>query len=158
MRKNRRRAALSLLALAMALAAARPARADGTRDTLLAWYYGGKTGLSVLAAGTALTDPYASTPERVVVGGSALLVGVPSAMILANARHRNPAALRRWRTTAFVVDAALSALALGAGVSIWADRDSSISDQYAGLGLVALGLVGVLASSADLVPFAAERR
>ena len=142
--------------IATALAAASPAHADGPRDTLLSLYYGGKLGLSALAIGTALTEPAISTPERLVVGGASLLVGVPSAVVLVQARRGNAAALRRWRIAAFAVDATLSAVAIGCGIRPWADPDSTISEDYAGLALVTLGLAGALACAADLAPFEAE--
>jgi hypothetical protein len=141
-------------ALAIALAAVPAARAD---DTLLPIFYGAKLALSVLAAGTAVTDPDASAGERLVVGGASLMVGAPSAFVLAQRRRGNVAALRRWRIASFVVDAALSAVALGAGVSAWADPSSSLDDDYAGLALVSLGLAGALVSCVDLVPFEMER-
>jgi ABC-type Fe3+ transport system permease subunit len=154
---NPRQAALSLLTLAMALTAP-TARAEAVQDTLLSLFYGGKLGLSVLAAGTAFTEPDMSAHERLVVAGSAVLVGTPSALVLAYARHRRPAALRRWRMTAFAIDAALSALAIGKGLSIWADGDSSLSDDYAGLAFVLLGTTGAIVSAADLVAFDVEGR
>lgn len=145
------------LLLLLALAAA-PAAADDGRDRVLRFFYGGKVGISALALATAITEPEGSSFERLVVGGSSALVGMTSGLVLFHSRRDNGTALRRWRTAALVVDAALTALAAGAAIHRWSDPDSTISDQYAGLGFAVLAGVGLVVSAADLVPFEAEER
>ena len=140
------------------MVAAAPAVAEESQDALLRLYYGAKVGISVLGVGAALTDPEASTTGRLVAGSASLLVGIPATLVLAQAGRHGATAVRSWRIAAFIVDAALSSAAVGAGVYLWARPDSTISDEYAGLGFVMLGLAGAIACSADLVPFAAERR
>lgn len=117
-------------------------------------YYGAKVGLSFLMAGTAMTDPGASSTERAVIGGSAALIGIPALAIMHQARRGNVQSGKRLRYTAFFIDLGLSAVLGGFGVH--RISNGSTSDQYTGMIMVSAGLVGMTVSSLNLVPFRME--
>ncbi len=118
-------------------------------------YYGGKVGLSLLLAGTAMTAPDAGPTERAVVGGAAALIGIPSIAVIHQARRGNAGSVKRWRYTAFAIDLGLSA-AIGA-FGVHRIATGSVGDQYAGMGMLLVGVAGVSLSSLNLVPLLMER-
>ena len=118
-------------------------------------YYGGKVGLSLLLAGTAVTAPDTGPTERAVVGSAAALIGIPSIAVIHQARRGNAGSVKRWRYTAFAIDLGLSA-AMGA-FGVHRIATGSVGDQYAGMGMVLTGVAGVGLSSLNLVPLLMER-
>jgi len=154
--KGRGASAATGLLLCLVFSCATPAYAEGG-DGLLAGFHGAKIGLAALVAGTALTEPATPVAEGAVLGVAALLVALPSTMVLIEKRRRDADALRRWRISAFVVDAALAATAAAYGAWLVADPGSGIDSQYAGLACLSAALAWGLLSRLDLVPFMLER-
>jgi hypothetical protein len=114
-------------------------------------YHGGKLVLSLLLAGTAATDPGASDNERLIVGGSAVLLGLPAAAVLYHSRRGHTTATRRWQLASFVADLALAGSLAGYGTFLIAE--GTTSNQWAGLAALSTGVLGIVASRLDLMPF-----
>jgi hypothetical protein len=152
-KRTRHRLVLFLLAAAAATAHAQTADAD----PLLVGYYAVKLGLAGLTVGTALTEPDLAAGERVVLGGGALAVAIPSTLVLIERRRDNAVAVRGWRVGAFAADATLAATAAVYGAWLIAYPGGDLDAQYYGLACLIAGFAGALASGLDLVPFAMER-
>lgn len=118
-------------------------------------FYGTKIGLSVLLAGSAITDAELSAGGRAVVGGASVLLGLPASAVMRQSYRRNPEALRRWRAVSVATDLTLSVGLAGYGVYLIGGGD--VSDQWAGLGAISAGIFGAFLSGLDLVPFRLER-
>ncbi len=121
----------------------------------LRFFYGAKIGTAVLLAGSAATDPELTTGGRLVAGSAAVLLGLPASIVMYQSYQRDSQALRRWRTVSFGVDVSLSAGLAGYGTYLITNGDD-VSDQWAGLAAVSVGLIGALLSVLDLVPFRLE--
>ena len=113
-------------------------------------YHGGKLVVSLLMAGTAATAPEASGKERLLVGGSSLLLGIPAAAVLYHSRRGHVIATRRWQLAAFAADLVLagSLAAYGSFLIL----EGAHSDQWTGLAALSTGVFGMLISRLDLIP------
>ena len=122
-------------------------------------FYGVKLGVSALLAGSAITDPDFGTVERAVAGGAAVVLGLPASVVLYQSYQRDAQAVRRWRAISFGADLLLSASLVGYGTYLIArgNTDNNVSDQWAGLSAVSVGLFGGLLSALDRVAFRFER-
>jgi hypothetical protein len=118
-------------------------------------FYGSKIGLSLLLAGTAATDPEAGPGERAIVGGSALLLGMPSSFVWHYSRKGDVEAVSRWRKISFVTDIGLSGGLAGFGAYLVST--GNVRDQWTGLSAVLVGLAGMALSTIDLRPFEFEK-
>ena len=118
-------------------------------------FYGSKIGLSLLLAGTAVTDPQAEPAERAIVGGSALLLGLPSSFVWHYSRKGDQEAVSRWRKISFATDLSLSGGLAGFGAYLISTGETK--DQWTGLSAVLVGLAGMALSSIDLRPFEFEK-
>ena len=113
-------------------------------------YHGGKLVVSLLMAGTAATSPEASGNERLLVGGSSLLLGLPAAAVLYHSRRGHMTLTRRWQFAAFTVDLVLAgSLAAYVGYLI---AEGGVGDQWTGLAAVSTGVLGLMVSRLDLIP------
>ena len=117
-------------------------------------FYGAKLAFSVLLAGTAITDPDSDVPERVIIGGAALLAGIPSYAVMHHARAGRKDELRKWRNISFAADLALSSGLIAYGVCSMGRGD--ISSQYTGLAALTAGTAGALLSTINLKKFRIE--
>jgi hypothetical protein len=118
-------------------------------------YHGGKLVLSLLMAGTAITAPDASSNERLLVGGSSLLLGLPAAAVLYHSRRGHTTVTRRWQLASFAVDLALAGSLAAYGAYLIAEGGPS--GQWTGLAALSTGVSGILVSRLDLKPFRAGR-
>ena len=134
--------------------------ADGI-DVLLSLPAIGKVGVALAVdANVLLNNP--SDPSALVAAGSAtLLLGVPSAFLLANVIGNNPAGVRLWRNVSFFADLGLALVTAGAGA--WMIVSDALNppggeDWAPVVGAVLIGIGIPLGASAwlDTVPYPME--
>jgi len=118
-------------------------------------YHGGKLAVSLLLAGTAATAPDASGNERLIIGGSSLLLGLPAAAVLYHSRRGHTAVTRRWQLAAFAIDLALAGSLAGYGAYLVVEGNPG--DQWTGLAALSTGVMGMVVSRLDLAAFRAGR-
>lgn len=114
-------------------------------------YHGGKLMVSLLLAGTAATDPGTNGNERLILGGSSLLLGLPAAAVFYHSRRGHATATRRWQLAAFATDLALSGSLAVYGAFLMVEGNPS--DQWTGLAALSTGVLGMVVSRLDLKPF-----